>query len=293
MAVNQYLKPDVRSEQTLYEDIIIESIKNYGQDVIYMPRDLVNVDTIFQDDAVSKFSSAYRIEMYIENTEGFDGDGDLFSKFGVEIRDEATFIMARRRWLKQVSYVNNAIDFYRPREGDLIYLPLSKSIFEITKVEDESPFYQLSNLPVFKMRCQLFEYSDEDMDTGVAAIDGIENTGYTKEFVLQSHTLQFEIGETVRKVIDSDNSIYLDAEVTAWNDATNTLSVAHIGRSDGKFAEYADSDSLTGLTTGATGIISTRTENLDINDTNQNAEFDTFATDFIDFSETNPFGDPV
>jgi len=293
MAVNQYLKPDVRSEQTLYEDIIIESIKNYGQDVIYLPRELVNVDTIFQDDTISKFSSSYRIEMYIENTEGFDGEGDLFSKFGVEIRDEATFILARRRWLKQVSYVNNAINFYRPREGDLIYLPLSKSLFEITHVEKDVPFYQLSNLPVFKMRCQLFEYNDEDMDTGLTAIDKIEDTGYTQQFTLQSHTLQFIVGETVRKIIDSDNSIYLDGEVSSWDDQNNKLALAHIGRSDGKFAEYADSDLLTGLTSGATGIIGTRTERIDINDTNQNVEFDSFATGFIDFSETNPFGDPV
>jgi len=293
MAVNQYLKPDVRSEQTLYEDIIIESIKNYGQDVIYLPRELVNVDTIFQDDTISKFSSSYRIEMYIENTEGFDGEGDLFSKFGVEIRDEATFILARRRWLKQVSYVNNAINFYRPREGDLIYLPLSKSLFEITHVEKDAPFYQLRNLPVFKMRCQLFEYNDEDMDTGLTAIDKIEDTGYTQQFTLQSHTLQFIVGETVRKIIDSDNSIYLDGEVSSWDDQNDKLALAHIGRSDGKFAEYADSDLLTGLTSGATGIIGTRTERIDINDTNQNVEFDTFATDFIDFSETNPFGDPV
>lgn len=174
MATNLYFSQKVRSEQNLYEDIIIESLKTYGQDVYYLPRDLVNEDTIFGDDIPSSFNSSHKIEMYIENIEGFDGEGDLFSRFGVEIRDEATFIVSRRRWIQQVQRIDPGVTSVRPREGDLIYTPLSNSLFQIMHVEHEQPFYQLSNLPVFKMRCQLFEYNNEDLDTGVEVIDKIE-----------------------------------------------------------------------------------------------------------------------
>lgn len=174
MATNLYFSQKVRSEQNLYEDIVIESLKMYGQDVYYLPRDLVNEDTIFGDDVPSRFNSSHKIEMYIENTEGFDGEGDLFTRFGVEIRDEATFVVSRRRWVQQVQRMDTELTSVRPREGDLIYTPLSNSLFQIMHVEHEQPFYQISNLPVFKMRCQLFEYNDEDLDTGVEVIDKIE-----------------------------------------------------------------------------------------------------------------------
>ena len=174
MATNPYFSQKVRSEQTLYEDIVIESLKMYGQDVYYLPRDVVNEDRVFGDDVPSRFNSSYKVEMYMENIEGFDGEGDLFTKFGVEIRDQATFVVARRRWTYTVKEEDNEISGERPREGDLIYLPLSNSMFQIMAVEHEQPFYQLSNLPVYKLRCELFEYNDEDMDTGIDAIDDIE-----------------------------------------------------------------------------------------------------------------------
>lgn len=183
MATNRYIQQGVRSEQNLLEDLTIESLKIYGQDVYYLPRTLVNEDSVFKDDIPSRFSQAYKVEMYIENTEGFDGEGDLFTKFGVEIRDQATFIIARRRWEQTVSSFNNEIDGGRPREGDLIYLPLSRSLFQIQHVEHEQPFYQLNNLYTFKLRCELFEYNDEDLDTDIDAIDDIEQR-YAYKYVL-------------------------------------------------------------------------------------------------------------
>ena len=174
MATNFYFSQKVRSEQNLYEDIVIESLKMYGQDVYYLPREIVNEDRVFGDDVPSKFSSSYKIEMYVENVEGFDGEGDLFTKFGVEIRDQATFVVARRRWTSTVGRVDNNINSIRPREGDLIYLPLSNSMFQIMAVEHEQPFYQISNLPVYKLRAELFEYNDEDFETEIDAIDDIE-----------------------------------------------------------------------------------------------------------------------
>ena len=174
MARNLYFSDKVTAEQQLYENIVIESLKMYGQDVYYLPRDIVNEDKVFGDDVPSRFNSSYKVEMYIENTEGFDGEGDLFTKFGVEIRDQATFVVARKRWADTVQRYDNDITVARPAEGDLIYLPLSNSLFQIMHVEHEQPFYQLSNLPTYKLRCELFEYNDEDLDTGIEVIDDIE-----------------------------------------------------------------------------------------------------------------------
>ena len=153
MATNVYFSPKVKTEQNLYEDIVIESLKMYGQDVIYIPRQLINRDEIMNED-YSKFTDAYTIEMYIETSEGFAGEGDLLGKFGVEIRDQATFVVARKRWENLVGFYNNSINDQRPSEGDLVYLPLAKSLFEIRFVEHEQPFYQLNNLPTYKLECE-------------------------------------------------------------------------------------------------------------------------------------------
>ena len=173
MATNPWVSRGARNEQGLYEDLVIESLKFYGEDVYYLPREIVNKDKVFLDDVPSRFSDAYKIEMYIENQEGFDGEGDLFSKFGVELRDQATFVVARRRWKKLIGDKLDAYNF-RPREGDIIYLPMSESMFEIFKVETETPFYQLNQLPTFRLQCELFEYNDEDFDTEIEGIDAVE-----------------------------------------------------------------------------------------------------------------------
>ena len=150
MAINQYIRSNVKSEQDLYENLVIETLKTYGVEVYYIPRDIVNENKIFGDDVPSRFNSSYKVEMYIDNIEGFAGEGDIFSRFGVEIRDEATFVVARRRWRDAVKRNDNEISGDRPREGDLIYLPMSKSLFQIQHVEHEDPFYQL----------QMFHYLD-------------------------------------------------------------------------------------------------------------------------------------
>jgi len=177
MARNLYFSEKVRSEMDLYADLVIEALKIYGQDVYYLPRDLVNEDVLLGDDVASRFPTSHKVEMYIENVEGFDGEGDLFTRFGVEIRDEATFVVSRTRFSAQVRRPDNDIATDRPTEGDLIYLPLANKMFEIQHVEHEQPFYQIENLPVYKMRCTLFEYSGEDFDTSIEGIQDIEKTG--------------------------------------------------------------------------------------------------------------------
>lgn len=292
---NVYLNPSVRSEQTMYEDIIIEALKMYGQEVYYLPRRYQNTDDIFGDDPVSHFDKSYNLEMYIENTEGFDGEGDLFTKFGIELRDEATFIVARRRFEKSVGIEENDVSFYRPREGDLIYLKLSNSLFEIMKVETESPFYQLQDLPVFKMRAQLFENNGEDFDIGTNSIELAEETiNYKLDITVTFDSNQIEdnflVGETISYAVDSDTSI--EAEVLEWDNTNNILTVIHVGRTDGVFGMFDSGNIITGESSDAEATVLSITELVDglDNSVAQNDEFSNI--DFVDFSENNPFGDP-
>ena len=288
MARNPYISQTVRSEQNLYEDIIIESLKIYGQDVEYLPRTLVAEDTIFGEDVVSRFDDAYTIEMYLENIDGFEGDQELFTKFGVEIRDRATMHVARRRWDAVVgAYVDNN----RPNEGDLIYLPLSDQVFEIMRVVDDRPFYQLSNLPTYRLDIELFEYNDEDFDTGVEEIDELEALGNVIKLTLNaSDSDDLQIGENIQYLVDSAGGPKLVAEIVNWDASTNILEVAHIGSTDGKFRTFSAGTSITSVTSDITKTISAINEELQ-QANSQNASFETTGDDIIDFSESNPFGE--
>jgi hypothetical protein len=159
-------------EQGLVEDLVIESIKIYGHDVYYLPRTEVNFDQIFGEDTVNQFKRAYNIEMYIRNVEGFEGEGDLMSRFGLEIRDQVTFTVAQRVFSNELGDYEAQV---RPLEGDLIYFPLNNKIFEVKFVEHEAIFYQMGKLQTYDLKCELFEYSSERFDTDVAAIDKIED----------------------------------------------------------------------------------------------------------------------
>ncbi len=288
MATNPYFKQGVRSEQNMYEDIIIEALKMYGQDVYYLPREIVNKDKVFLDDVPSRFGSAYKVEMYIENTEAFDGEGDLFTKFGIELRDQANFIVSRKRWKQLVGSRLDSQNF-RPREGDLIYLTLSNSIFQIQKVETETPFYQLSNLPTFRMTCELFEYNDEDFDTEIASIDVIEYEGaFQYALTMDSASSGYTVGETITQVHTGYN---MEGEVTDWSDSDKVLQVAHVGSTDGKFHTFATNKQVTGVTSGAVATPNLVQELQEIQKDAQNKIFDDFESDFLDFSESNPFGD--
>ena len=297
MATNPYFSQGRRSEQNLYEDIIIESLKIYGQDIYYLPRDIVNEDKLFGDDVPSKFNSAYKIEMYIDNVDGFDGEGDLFSKFGVEIRDAATFVVSRRRWTQTIARYDNEITVMRPAEGDLLYIPFSKKLFQIMHVEHEMPFYQLQNLPTYKLRCELFEYNDEDFDTGIVGVDKIEES-LAYEYVLNLSDTDsaddFVRGDMVYQTL-ADN-VTIRGEVSGWNDSDNELRLIHIGADDGKFHLFSTggrvvNTRLVESLPAGNKLITGTSENNQISITSQSNYFDTL-TDFLDFSETNPFGEP-
>ena len=298
MARNIYFSESLRSEQNLYEDIVIESLKIYGQDVFYLPRDIVNEDTILGDDIPSRFNSSHIIEMYIENTEGFDGEGDLFTKFGVEIRDEATFVVSRRRWSAAVKQMDAEVTAVRPLEGDLIYLPMTKKLFQITMVEHEQPFYQLQNLPVFKLRCTLFEYNDEDLDTGVTDIDKIEKDyAYTYILTLNRNSDFIEAGPKATMILDSASSLTMTGEVTKFSDSDSKLHLVHVGASDGTYRNFITNrtitisgDTTTRLVADSDFTVTAIAEENSISENEQN-DFFSSGSSFLDFSENNPFGD--
>lgn len=172
MATNFYFNNfQASQEQLLIENLIIESIKIYGMDMIYLPRTRTSFDTIYGEDPLSEFNDQYGIEMYIKNIDGFGGDGEFLSKFNIEIRDRVTFTVARRSWNDEVG-ANHLID--RPLEGDLIYFPLNKKIFEIKFVEHEAIFYQMGSLQTFDLVTELWEYSNEVFETGVAEVDALQ-----------------------------------------------------------------------------------------------------------------------
>lgn len=155
-------------EQRLIEDLIIESIRIYGLDVWYMPRTLGALDDLLNEDDLPVFNSAYMVEMYVKNVEGFEGDGDFLSKFGLQIRDSMTLTISMRKFTEDVGSYDDQI---RPREGDLIYFPLNRKIFQVKHVEHESIFYQMGALQTYDLRVELFEYSNEVFRTGIAEID--------------------------------------------------------------------------------------------------------------------------
>ena len=178
MPTNFYFQSGLTSgttnEQRLIEDLIIESLKIYGQDIYYLPRTQVATDNIFDEDTLSQFNQAYPLEMYIQNVDGFEGQGELFTKFGIEIRDQATFVLSKRRWEQMVQTSGGVFSLEaRPSEGDLLFFPLTGSMLEIKLVEFQNPFYQLSKINVFNLQCETFEYSSEVINTGVAVIDNI------------------------------------------------------------------------------------------------------------------------
>ena len=171
MATNFYFNNFQNSgEQTLIEDLIIESIRIYGLDMFFVPRNANAIDTIYGEDPTRQYTDAIPVEMYVKNIEGFAGEGDFLSKFNIQIRDQVTFSIARRVFEQEVGNYESRV---RPLEGDLIYLPLNKKLFEIKFVEHEAIFYQLGALQMYDIKCELFEYNNEYISTGIDEIDAL------------------------------------------------------------------------------------------------------------------------
>ena len=192
--LNSYFLQGSPSEQRLVQDLINEQLSIYGQDVVYMPRKIINEEKVIKEITVSKFDDSFRIEAYISTFDGYGGQGDILSKFGVRSTDEITFVISKERY---ADFITPKISLFkdqvktaeRPQEGDLIYLPLDNSLFEIKYVEMKAPFYQLNNLYVYELRCELFEYEDEIIDTDIAEVDeSVQDFGYIQTLVMHNST---------------------------------------------------------------------------------------------------------
>jgi hypothetical protein len=201
------------NEQRLVEDLVIESLKIYGHDVYYLPRQSGNLDGILGEDALSYFDQAYPLEMYLENVQGFEGEGELFTKFGFEFRSSATFVVAKRRWEEGVAQNATVQLPDRPAEGDLLYFSKTKTFFTIKYVDFLNPFYQLGKIYTFKLQCDVFEFSSERIDTGIDEIDSI--TDNSSQDLYRFQLLQ-ESGDLVLNT--SDDSIILEVYATADTD---------------------------------------------------------------------------
>ena len=163
----------------MLEDLIIESIRIYGHDIYYIPRKLNNYDSVYGQDDQSSYEEAYPVEMYIKSIDGFSGDGSFMAKFGIEIRDQVIFSVARRVFNNEVGSNNAQV---RPNEGDLIYFPLNKRCFQIKYVNKYEMFYQLGALQTWEMTCEVFEYSNEVLNTGIPDIDALQKQYDTNQY---------------------------------------------------------------------------------------------------------------
>lgn len=172
MSVNLYFRNyDASGEQNLYEDLIIEAIRMYGEDMYYCPRVIKNFDALYTEDDQSEYDSAYLVELYIKSVDGFSGDGNFLSKFGVEIRDQVVFSISQRVFNQEIGSQTAQV---RPNEGDLVYFPLNNKCFQIKYVNKFEMFYQFGALQTWELTCELFEYSNEKIHTGIAAIDVLQ-----------------------------------------------------------------------------------------------------------------------
>jgi len=306
MARNPYFK-DYSGEQNVVEDLTIETIKSMGRDMVYIPRTLVNEDKLFGEDTISKFDDGYQIEMYIASVDGFEGEGDILSKFGIEIRDKMQLIVSRKRFEETVGMYE---EITRPREGDLIYFPLSKTLFEINFVEHENPFYQLGKLFTYRLSCEVFTYSHEEIDTGYSNIDTVDEN--VKKFAVEfdlgtrvsdvTYTNFFE-GETIFQVLGvTGGSSLLDnatatSVATDWDANTTKLTLTNIVGT----ISTATGETIKGAVSGAEYEINSSTtttliipqepqDNEPMGD-NDNLELFRDQDDIFDFTDTDPFSE--
>ena len=283
MPTNVYFDTGTRPEQALYEDLIIEQLRIYGQDVYYLPRNTAGIDNIFGEDKSSSFDDAYMIEMYVDNVDGYEGEKELMSKFGLDIQDDATFTVARRRWEQFVTVDNNIVVSSRPNEGDLVYWPKGSKLFEITFVDHDDPFYQVHNLPTYKLKCKTFEYSSEELDTGIAAIDAIETDNSLDQL---SHQMTLENSTTFNEFFALEEGTPSDGQLKLED---SLLGDKIISETVDNIGSIVMENSVEGAEADYIILETYRVDTID--ETAQNDLFDSEEDTILDFTESNPFGD--
>jgi hypothetical protein len=283
MPTNVYFDTGTKPEQNLYEDLIIEQLRIYGQDCYYIPRNMVSEDKVFGEDSLSKFEDAYMLEMYVDNVDGYEGEKELMSKFGLDIQDDATFTVARRRWEQFVTVDNNIVFSSRPNEGDLVYWPKGSKLFEITFVDHDDPFYQVHNLPTYKLKCKTFEYGSEDLDTGIAAIDSIETDNSLDQL---SHQMTLESATTFNEFFALEEGTPSEGQLTLED---SLLGDKILSETVDQVGSIVLENSVEGAEADYIILETYRVDTID--ETAQNDLFDSEEDTILDFTESNPFGD--
>ena len=287
MATNQYFNHHGTDtpEQRLVENLMIESIKTYGIDVYYLPRTLNDEDTLMGEDNTASYNSAHTIEMYIKSTDGFEGEGDFISRFGLQIKDQITFTVSKRRFGELGMTTDGRADM--PHEGDLIYFPTTSALFQILFVEDEAIFYQTGALQTYDMLCEMFIYSDQSLNTGIEVIDAIERAhSYSIDFTMDSGSGNYTVGEQVYQGA-SLAAATVKGEVASWNATDKLLNLINMT------GNFSGTVNIVGDSSSASYSISSfdaqqSAANTAASATNQ--EIEAAADAIIDFTEGNPFG---
>ena len=297
---NNFPGEQITSEQLLVEDLLIESLQMHGMDVYYLPRTSRDqIDYLYGEDTLKAYTSAYPIEMYLENITGMDGEQDFISKFGLEIRDEITMLVSRRRF----RYATGASNLVRPREGDLIYLPMMKNFFEITFVEhenDQAMYYTLgrgrgANVYVYALKLKQYVFSEEVISTGVDEIDSeIRDSYHRTQLTLQTGGSGTYLADEI--VYQSPNTFAnatAQAIVHTWTPSTRKLDIIRV---QGTFAGNANTIGATSAaiwkTNTSTFQSDTAFDNSAFEDINDATRIETESDGIIDFTEINPFGEP-
>ena len=265
----------------------------YGQDMYYIPRTLVSEDTLMGDDTYSEFNDARMIEIYIKDVDGFSGEVDVISRFGLEIHDEITFTVAVRRYQELGFSTTEDIADGRdriPKEGDLIFFPMVESLFEIITVADQpygDIFYQTGSLQGYDMKCVLFEYTDQKFDTGIDELDAIERAhSYSIDFTMLTGSGNYTVGESVYQGA-SLAAATVKGEVGSWNSTTKILNLLNMtGNFSGTVNIIGDDSSASYSITS----FDAQSSAADTAATATNVEIEAAADAIIDFTEGNPFG---
>ena len=291
---NNFPANQITSEQLLVEDLVIEALKIYGMDVYYLPRtsrDPQREDFLFGEDTLKEYRTAHALEMYLENVTGMDGEQDFISKFGLEIRDEVTLLVSRLRFRYTVDGYN------RPREGDLVFVPLLNNFFEITYVEHEDQqtmFYTLGrgrggNVYVYALKLKQYVFSNEIIETGVSMIDDQIIDYYPKTRIyLNSGSGNYNQDEVVYQ-----GTSLATATAQALVHGSLTGQYVDVYRVQGDISASAN---LVGVTTGTQWTITLASDaaisNNVFEDIFDNARIEAASDSIIDFTEHNPFGEP-
>lgn len=305
MATNFYFNNfpinQITQEQLLVEDLVIEAMQIHGMDVYYLPRSTRDeVDMLYGEDTLRAYTKAYPIEMYLENVTGMDGEGDFMSKFGLEIRDELTLLMSRRRF----QYITKGANMIRPNEGDLIYVPLVQNFFEITFVEHENNqamFYTLGrgrggNVYVYALKCKQFVFSEEVISTGIDEIDDQIFDSYRRTKFVPAAGGQgtFERGEIIYQSPDSTLA-NATAQAIVYQSSVAPL-VLDVIRVQGTWtintAIGLTSNAHWNITQVPSDVASDTFDNNAFEDITDNTRIEGEADDILDFTEHNPFGEP-